>query len=112
MRKKYLNLFLILAVVLVSTGTLVYFLADKRVAIEQFNIVDRIAGISPDYCDIIIPPNIAPLNFLVKEEGSYYCAKISSRNGEPIEVFSPSSKIEIPQKSWRKLLNNNKGEER
>jgi hypothetical protein len=111
MRKKYLYLFILWLLVLLSAGTLAYFLADRSVAIEQYNTVGRPAGISPDYCEIIIPPNIAPLNFLVKEEGSYYCVKISSRRGEPIEVFSRSPKIKIPQKSWRKLLNNNKGEE-
>jgi len=110
MSKKYLFLYIILALVLSSAASLAYFLADKKVVIEQYNTIDRPAHISPDYCDIIIPPNIAPLNFLIKEQGSYYCAKISSRNGKTIEVFSRSPKIMIPRKSWRTLLNNNKKE--
>jgi hypothetical protein len=75
------------------------------------DIIDRPARIRPDYSGTVIPPNLAPLNFLVKEEGSCYCVKISSKQGEPIEVFSRSPKIAIPQKFWRKLLSRNTGEE-
>ena len=77
--------------------------------IQQFEQVDREARIFPDYSGTAIPPNIAPLNFLIQELGVAFCARISSQQGEAIEVFSRDGVIEIPQRRWRDLLENNKG---
>ena len=33
--------------------------------------------IEPDYSGVTIPPNIAPLNFIIKEQGSAYFVKFS-----------------------------------
>ena len=65
--------------------------------------------IKPDYTDIAIPPNIAPMNFAILEKGNCFLAKIYSVNGEQISVASRNGKIKIPKKSWRKLLSANKG---
>ncbi|MHC4394373.1 MAG: TolB family protein [Planctomycetota bacterium] len=111
MKNHYLYLFIILVLAILSVGALGYVLWDDRVVIEQYNSIDRPAQIRPDYSGTVIPPNIAPLNFSVQEKGSHYCVKISSKQGTTIEIFSRSPKIVIPQKSWHKLLNKNKGEE-
>jgi Tol biopolymer transport system component len=79
--------------------------------IQHFEQIDRQAHTEPDYSDTVIPPNIAPLNFSVAEPGVAFCAKISSQKGEPIEVFSGDGTIEIPQRRWRDLLGNNKGQD-
>ena len=34
----------------------------------QFSQLEEKAEIYPDYTDIIVPPNIAPLNFIVRKE--------------------------------------------
>ena len=78
--------------------------------IRQFDRVDREARIFPDYSGAAIPPNIAPLNFLIREPGVAFCARISSRQGEAIEVFSRDGVIRIPEKHWCDLLKNNKGQ--
>ena len=39
------------------------------------------ARISPDYSDSVIPPNIAPLNFVVKEDAAEYRVRILRRSG-------------------------------
>ncbi len=78
-------------------------------SIEQFEQINREARIFPDYSGTTVPPNIAPLNFLIKEPGVAFCARISSRWGEVIEVFSRDGVIEIPQRRWRDLLEKNKG---
>jgi hypothetical protein len=111
MKKCYLYLFVILVALLLSVGALGYILWDDKVVIEQYNFIDRPAQIRPDYSGTVIPPNIAPLNFIIQEEGVHYCVRISSIQGEPIEVFSRSPEIVIPQKSWRKLLGRNTGAE-
>ena len=73
--------------------------------------VDRPPRIRPDYTDTVIPPNIAPLNFVVEEPGSYYRVEVSSSaiDNEPIVVESRSPKIIIPPKAWRELLQLSRG---
>lgn len=67
--------------------------------------------LEPDYSEVTIPPNIAPLHFIIKESGSAYFVKISSAAGPEIEVSSKNGKIEIPERRWRKMLQNNNGKE-
>lgn len=99
--------------VVLSAGVLVYALQDNKLTIDnrQLTIIGRPARIHPDYSGTVIPPNIAPLNFLVQENGSRYCVKISSKQGRPIEVFSRSPKIIIPEDPWHELLNLNRGQQ-
>lgn len=78
--------------------------------VKNFTEVDKLPQIFPDYTSIVIPANIAPLNFNINEEGSAYLVNIYSSNGDTISIKQKSSEIEIPIKSWRKLLSNNKGE--
>jgi len=67
--------------------------------------------LEPDYSEVTIPPNIAPLNFIIKENGSAYFVKFSSGIGTEIEVYSRTGKIRIPGNRWRKMLQNNTGKE-
>jgi Tol biopolymer transport system component len=97
---KYLCLFLMLHF-LVSCGTKPG---------NEFSTSDHSPKLEPDYSDLTIPPNIAPLNFIIKEPGAAYFMKISSAGGPEIEVSSKSGKIIIPENSWRKMLQNNKGQ--
>ncbi len=72
---------------------------------------NRRPRIRPDYCDTVVPPNIAPLNFLVEETGAEYAVRVHSAQGEVIEVLSRTPQIVIPQSRWRRLLNDNRGRE-
>jgi hypothetical protein len=65
--------------------------------------------IKPDYADVVIPPNIAPLNFEVQEPGTSFFVRLQGQAGEPIELSTSRSKILIPEKSWRQLLKQNRG---
>lgn len=67
--------------------------------------------IFPDYKDIVIPLNIAPLNFYLKEEAEEYHVKISSNVGQAIVIKQKSPDILIPVKKWNALLNKNVGDE-
>ncbi|MBN2019134.1 MAG: PD40 domain-containing protein [Sedimentisphaerales bacterium] len=107
---KYRNLTLVLALALAAVSLCVL-LYGCRERIESFDTVDRLPRIRPDYSGIVLPPNIAPLNFAVEEDGLHYCAKIYSKNGGVIEVFSRSGKIAIPQEAWHRLLGNNRGQQ-
>ncbi|MDA3929607.1 MAG: hypothetical protein PF541_11675 [Prolixibacteraceae bacterium] len=66
--------------------------------------------IFPDYDGVTIPLNIAPLNFMIEEPGDNYIVQVSSTKGNPILIESSSSSIQINQKKWKKLVQNNKGE--
>lgn len=71
--------------------------------------VSRPPRIRPDYHDIVVPPNIAPLNFCIEEPGEQFFVRLRSDQGTPVEVFSGSESIEIPRGAWRQLLTANRG---
>ncbi len=97
------------AVIALSVVLTVYFLNNKQMPIAPYTSAGRTANIHPDYSDTVIPANIAPLNFAVKEKGRYYYVKIYSDKGKPIEIFSKNSAIVIPKKAWSNLLGLNRG---
>lgn len=64
-------------------------------------------NIYPDYKDVTIPINIAPLNFSVADSGKH-CLMLK---GKESRFFVHSSKglFDIPQKKWKALLKENAG---
>jgi len=72
--------------------------------------LERQAPINPDYTGVTIPPNLAPLNFVVLDQGKRTDVRIESRNGRAIQLSSRTGGIRIPLKSWRLLLEANKRE--
>jgi hypothetical protein len=76
---------------------------------ENYTPIDRTAKIRPDYTGVVLPPNIAPLNFLVLEPGSRCLVKIYSTAGKTISISSRNGIIKIPQRNWRELLSKNRG---
>jgi hypothetical protein len=105
--KKKLAVTFLLILALCSTFILA-FARNSTVDIQQ---VHRSPTIQPDYLDIILPPNIAPLNFIIKEPGTKYRVRLSSAAGEPLDISCNSSKIDIPIRKWKKLLELNRGEQ-
>ena len=65
---------------------------------EDYIPINRTAKIRPDYTGVVLPPNIAPLNFLISESGERYLVKIHSMAGEVINISSRNGKIKIPQR--------------
>jgi WD40 repeat protein len=74
-------------------------------------ITERNAALEPDYTGITIPPNIAPLNFMINEEGSAHLVKFSGPEGRQFEVYSKDGNILIPERKWKLMLQENKGKE-
>ncbi len=72
-------------------------------------VVAREVTILPDYSGITIPPNIAPLNFTIKESGEKYLVRLSAGSGETMTISSSTGKIRIPDKKWKRLLQLCKG---
>jgi hypothetical protein len=76
----------------------------------QAATLNRTPRIHPDYADVIIPPNIAPLNFRVLEPADEAVLHIVGHSGEPIDLESSNGTFQIPMKAWKNLLNQNRGQ--
>ena len=76
---------------------------------EPCPVVDRLPKIRPDYCGVVLPPNIAPLNFVVEEEAAECFVRLHGATGEPIELFGKTKKIIIPTGPWHRLVEANRG---
>jgi len=77
--------------------------------ISNFEEADRQAIIAPDYSGIVIPPNIAPMNFKILEPGSEYEVRAFVHKEKPIVIRSKSPVIQFGLKTWRALLQEGKG---
>jgi hypothetical protein len=64
--------------------------------------------IFPDYTDLTIPPNIAPMNFLVDMEGGRFVVDFIGENGYTFSISTKEDVI-IPEKKWQHLLSENIG---
>ncbi len=74
-------------------------------------LADRKPLIGPDYTDITIPSNIAPLNFSILEEGVSFKVTATSRlTGYKLSINSSDGKIRFSEKSWRRLLKDSQGD--
>ncbi len=71
----------------------------------------RAPSLAPDYAGLVVPPNIAPLNFRVTEPGRRYRARLFGTSGEPIELQSGDGSFRIPAGKWSRLLEANRGGE-
>ena len=77
---------------------------------KDFAQVERLPQIFPDYTNLTIPYNIAPLNFSIKEAGDQFAVRIASEHGKEITIASSTPEIQINQSKWKKLLSENKDE--
>lgn len=71
----------------------------------DYDIKDTLPVIFPDYTGVVIPVNIAPLNFKLVDGAEKMLVIIQGKSGK-IEVRG-RGKIDIPLNKWRNLLSNN-----
>ena len=97
----------IIILVLCSAGM---FLAGAGITSEpkDYETIDKSPSVKPDYINITIPPNIAPMNFSILHQAKKYYVKIYSDNASAITLVLKSPDVIIPIKSWHKLLDANK----
>ena len=68
---------------------------------DAFTDADVPAPVYPDYRDVTIPPNIAPLNFIVEDESAdAFVAEI----GSLVCGAADDGKVDIDTTAWRSLL--------
>ncbi len=95
-------------VIVLFVAALIFMLPHSPV-IKNMSESGRPAVISPDYSHTVIPPNIAPLNFMIKEKGKRFYIKIYSSKGDTLKIVTRDPVIILPERKWKKLLRQNKG---
>ncbi len=72
---------------------------------------DSVAPLYPDYTDIVIPANIAPLNFaLLQADATALVAELKGEKGESLICGGGKDlKVDIDTTAWRQLLQENRG---
>jgi hypothetical protein len=76
---------------------------------EHSTEIKRLPRIRPDYSQLVIPPNIAPLNFRIEEPGSEFRVRLHGAAGKEILLGSRRASVVIPPEPWRALLEQNPG---
>lgn len=77
--------------------------------VDALTPIDRPPVVRPDVFGTVIPPNIAPLSFVVQEPGQRYRVRLSGTRGKAIDVSSDSPSIRFPPAAWSELLEANRG---
>lgn len=74
---------------------------------SAFSQVEEPAPIYPDYRDIVVPPNIAPLNFMVQDDAAEACVVGYAPQDDDYQLVVGASRdgvIDIDSAAWRALL--------
>ena len=71
--------------------------------------VKSLPAIFPDYCNVTVPYNIAPLNFMLPADEYEACvARITMSDGQQ-QTYGKGVKVQIPEKEWHTMLDASKG---
>ena len=71
--------------------------------------IKSLPAIFPDYCDVTVPCNIAPLNFMLPaDEFSECVARITTPDGQQ-RIYGNGVKVQIPEEEWHTMLDGSKG---
>ena len=73
--------------------------------------IERPVNIHPLYQGTVIPYNIAPLNFMIREEGSHFMVRLGVAGKDSFDVSCRNGKVSIPLRKWKKLLETHRGEQ-
>lgn len=71
-------------------------------------IQDETPSIFPDYKEVTVPYNIAPLNFRINGDLDKCYVKVNDEKGLIHEYYG-ENKIEFPENAWKAILQANKG---
>ena len=68
-------------------------------------------AIFPDYCNVTVPCNIAPLNFMLPADLYEECvARFTTPDGQQ-QSYGEGPKVQIPEEEWHTMLNAAKGKQ-
>lgn len=78
--------------------------ADYQEVTEQ-------AAVYPDYKEVVVPPNIAPLNILVNSPGDEYVAAVEGQGRPVVAAAYAGEPLQFDSLEWHKLLADNRGKD-
>ena len=109
-RRLSARLFMAAALVCVLAACVVLPVSCSRVPdVRSARRLEEAPRIDPDYTSLVIPPNIAPLNFRILEEGRDYVVRISPEGGEGLEIHCRDGTCRVPERAWRRLVAMSRG---
>ena len=83
--------------------------ANKAEVPSSSKEAKSLPAIFPDYCNVTVPYNIAPLNFMLPADEYEECvARISTPDGQQ-QTYGEGVKVQIPEEEWHTMLNASKG---
>ena len=100
----------IVALVLVLTVTAAMVVKHRSRAREWNPTDQRPATMDPDYTDVTVPPNIAPLNFRISVPGQGFEVQLLDDNQQGIRLRQRSPLVRWPARQWRQLLASHRGQ--
>lgn len=68
---------------------------------DKYETTNELPSIYPDYVDVTIPCNIAPLTFKINDDADKYVTRLSCAD---VEVLADGSEVQPSLKDWEKLL--------
>lgn len=94
-------------------GCMVMFNACKPTAVvpTEATSVNETAKIYPDYRDIVVPPNIAPLNVQVKSAGDEYVGCIEGAGHQMLAAAGKDGVLQFDSLEWKQMLNAARGKD-
>ena len=78
-------------------------------SVKVSRTLDAMPAIFPDYNGVVIPPNMAPLNFALDDQDAGSRA-VFSFGGQQFEVKGEKGSIVIPPSKWKNLLESAAGD--
>uniref|UniRef100_UPI003FEE697C TolB family protein n=1 Tax=Alloprevotella sp. TaxID=1872471 RepID=UPI003FEE697C len=91
-----------------ATWTLVA-CSPQAVVPENATTINEKVSIYPDYRDITIPANIAPLNIQVKSAGSEYVGCVECGSNRVVAAAGKDGILQFDSLEWKKLLTDARG---
>lgn len=96
---------------LVIYVTLLLVVAGCGKKVPETNVTDMpgVPSITPGYTGVVLPPDIAPMNFEIDMPGERYVTLVEGDAGTPVIAEGKMVKFDIGD--WHKLLDANRGKE-
>lgn len=106
MIRYYYSFSLILAVCMLFLSSCVHHPDVPSASEEEHSL----PALFPDYCDVTVPYNIAPLNFMLADSIYTECvARITAHDGRQ-HTYGNGLKVQIPEAEWHEMLNSSKSQ--
>lgn len=105
--KRYTLLYILYSLLFIVVGC-----KPKAEVPSQYTEAETTAQIHPDYKDVVVPPNIAPLNFICRDSlATAFVAQLKGSGEELLAAASSDGCIRMDSTAWRSLLTASKGSE-